>query len=298
MLRMSLVALTLACTAVPALAQYNPQAAVNEPEATHREKRRRADGSVYYESVRTKARGDQYGNAAGSQYDLAVDGAFSGKTIVVLHLYTGEGFDFHLPRAALKQKGFSVYRYSNGAPTPEVLAADLKKACQFWLISDSRRHLSAKHIAVIKRFFQSGRGVYIWGDNQPYYADANAVAQALLGVTMKGNLMGNKVVGISKRGRAGVLPKHLLTTGLAHLYEGITIATIQPNQTLTPLIYGSANNLVAAFYDKGGKRAILDGGFTRLYLRWDTAGTARYVKNAAAWLVNVERHGYKKLARQ
>jgi hypothetical protein len=38
-------------------------------------------------------------------------------------------------------------------------------------------------------------------------------------------------------------------------------------------------------------RAILDGGFTCLYMRWDTAGTGRYVKNAAAWLANAERFG-------
>ena len=50
---------------------------------------------------------------------------------------------------------------------------------------------------------------------------------------------------------------------------------------------------MAAFYDHDGKRAILDGGFTRLYNKWDTAGTGRYVKNAAAWLVNVERFGNK-----
>ena len=39
------------------------------------------------------------------------------------------------------------------------------------------------------------------------------------------------------------------------------------------------------------KRLIFDGGFTRLYCNWDTAGTGRYVKNAAAWLANVERFG-------
>ncbi len=33
----------------------------------------------------------------------------------------------------------------------------------------------------------------------------------------------------------------------------------------------------------------MDGGFTRLYCNWDTAGTVRYVANAATWLVNVER---------
>ena len=49
--------------------------------------------------------------------------------------------------------------------------------------------------------------------------------------------------------------------------------------------------MVAAYYDRDGHRAILDGGFTRLYLKWDTAGTGRYVKNAASWLVNAERFG-------
>lgn len=53
---------------------------------------------------------------------------------------------------------------------------------------------------------------------------------------------------------------------------------------------------MAAYYSRNGKRAILDGGFTRLYIHWDTAGTARYVKNAAAWLVNYERFGKKVLA--
>jgi hypothetical protein len=148
---------------------------------------------------------------------------------------------------------------------------------------------------VIKRFFDSGHGVYIWGDNEPYYADANYVGKALLGATMHGNLIGNKTVNLwPRKGKAGLLPNHLLTTGLAHLFEGITIATIKPGQSrLEPMLYGSAHNLVAAYYDRGGKRAILDGGFTRLYKQWDTAGTARYVKNAAAWLANYERFGDK-----
>jgi hypothetical protein len=62
---------------------------------------------------------------------------------------------------------------------------------------------------------------------------------------------------------------------------------------LQPLIYGSEGNLVTAVYEKNGKRAILDGGFTRLYYKWETAGTDRYVKNAAAWLVNMENLSLK-----
>ena len=109
--------------------------------------------------------------------------------------------------------------------------------------------------------------------------------------------MGNKTVDIlSRESQSGLMPNHLITTGLQNIYEGITIATIQENQELTPIIYGSAGNLVAATYEKDGKRLIFDGGFTRLYVNWDTAGTGRYVKNAAAWLVNYERFGDKVVA--
>jgi hypothetical protein len=281
-----------------ARAQYNPSAAVNQPMEDVAVRKRTSGGGFTTVKVHRAVRADRYGNAAGSQYDLAVDGAFKGQTVVVLHFYTGEGFDFSLPRKALAQKGFSVYRWSNGAPSPAALGRALKKACQLWIISDGTRHLDNGHLKVIKRFFDSGRGVYIWGDNEPYYADANFVAQGLLGAKMTGNLPGNNTVQLwPKEGRAGLLPNHLLTTGLAHLFEGITIATIRPGQSrLRPLIYGSANNLVAAYYERSGKRAILDGGFTRLYIHWDTAGTARYVKNAAAWLANYERFGKKVLA--
>jgi hypothetical protein len=249
-------------------------------------------GEVRMQQVAVPAPKDKWGNAASNQHDLAVDGAFDGQTIAVLHFYTGEGFDFSLPKSALAQKGFSVYRWVNAAPTPQELREKLKKACQLWVISDGTRHLTDAHLAVIKEFFDSGRGVYIWGDNEPYYADANAVGEKLLGASMEGNVMGNQTVGLLKEPqKGGILRAHLLSTGLENIYEGITIATIQGGHQLTPLIYGSAGNLVAAFYDHNGKRAILDGGFTRLYCNWDTAGTGRYVKNAAAWLVNHERFG-------
>ena len=237
-----------------------------------------------------KVDSDNHGNADGNQYDLAVDGAFEGETVAVLHLYVGEGFDFSLPTAALKEKGFSVYRWINNPPSPEELEEKLKKACQLWIISSNIRKLNEGHLKVIKKFFDSGKGVYIWGDNEPYYADANYVSEHLLGVKMLGNLYGDKVVGLNNKGKkAGLTPKHMITTGLEYVYEGITIATIQDNTSLTPLIYGHESNLVTATYERDGKRAILDGGFTRLYIAWDNAGTGRYVKNAAAWLVNYEK---------
>ncbi len=281
------------------VAQYNKCAAKNIVTETVEETYINDEtGIEEVRRVEKEVASDGFGNAQGNQYDLAVDGAFEGQTIAVLHFYTA-GFDFSLPKNALAEKGFSVYRWMNKAPDPKELEKALDKSCQLWIISDSKQHLNDDHLKVIKKFFNSGKGVYIWGDNQPYYADANYVSKALIGVEMSGNLHGNKVVNLQmEEKKAGVMPNHLITTGLQHVYEGITIATLSESQDLTPIIYGSANNLVTGVYEKDGKRLILDGGFTRLYCNWDTAGTGRYVKNAAAWLVNYERFGDKVVSNQ
>eukprot|EP00002_Diphylleia_rotans_P007756 TRINITY_DN17423_c0_g1_i1.p1 TRINITY_DN17423_c0_g1~~TRINITY_DN17423_c0_g1_i1.p1 ORF type:complete len:443 (+),score=101.77 TRINITY_DN17423_c0_g1_i1:116-1444(+) len=233
---------------------------------------------------------DRHGNAYGSQYDLAQDGAFQGCKIAVIHLYTS-GFDFQHPENALKQKGFEIIRWSTNPPTVDVLRDTLRTCSQLWIISTDRTLLQERHLDVIEQFFMSGKGVYIWGDNEPYYGDANAVSLRLLKCTMHGNLPGSRHVGISRHvQRPGILP-HFISTGIERIFEGITIATIQDHPDLSPLIIGSARNIVTSVYDHNGRRAIIDGGFTRLFYNWDDAGTARYVINAASWLANHEFFG-------
>jgi hypothetical protein len=295
---LSLALLTLlTVTSAPSKAAdspYTESAGRNAPAAVTREVDVvQKDGSIKKERRTVQPARDSYGNAAGNQYDLARDGAFKGNTIAVLHFYTGEGFDFEAPKKALGDKGFNVYRWLNKAPDPKELKDSLEKANQLWVISDcSATHLQKEHLDVIERYFESGHGVYIWGDNDPCYGDANLVGERLLGVRMSGNLMGDQPVGIQQNGTGpGVAKNHLISTGVETVYEGITVATIDNNTSLTPLIYGSAGNLIAAAYEKDGKRLIFDGGFTRLYYKWDSAGTPRYVKNAAAWLANHERFG-------
>lgn len=285
------ICLLIAGLSAQAFAQYNEAAGQSAPRVSRSVDFLDDEGVTRTRVEHVAPKRDTYGNADGSQFDLAVDGAFEGQTVAVLQLYA---FSFENTREALKRKGFGVYRW-NSVPPIDEFKASLKKACQFWLISDGVPHLTEEHIAEIKKFFDSGRGVYIWGDNQPYYADANRVGLALMGVSMKGDIIGDKVVNMKekKEDKSGIIPNLLLSTGIEMIYEGITIATIQPSDDLQPLIYGSAGNLVTAFYDKGGKRAIFDGGFTRLYNKWDTAGTGRYVMNAAAWLTNHERFGDK-----
>lgn len=287
-----LAAAAILLSALPAAGQYNENAGRNRAEcpdeATDPVERSPVPGAREFRAIDHEK--DAHGNAAGNQFDLAVDGAFEGQTIGVLHFCLE--FDFSLPKAAVEEKGFSVYRWIGAPPGPEELREGLAKCCQLWIVSGTERLLTDAHLEVIKEFFLSGRGLYIWGDNDPYYADANFVAEALFDTSMSGNLPGGQPVGISEgEGKPGILANHLLSTGLESVYEGITIATLRPAPGLKPLIHGSAGNLVAAYWEEDGCRAIFDGGFTRLYCGWETAGTPRYVKNAAAWLANYERFG-------
>jgi uncharacterized protein YegL len=251
-----------------------------------------AKGPFNAERARRAANLDKYGNPDGPEFDLAKDGAFKGLQVAVLHLYTGEGFDFKLPEAALKDKGFAVHRWRNKPPNARELASVLKQSCQLWIVSDQVVKLNESHLSVIANFFASGHGVYIWGDNEPYFADANAVARRLLNSGMSGNSPGTQVLGRQPgNGNPGMIADHPVLFGLERLFEGVTIASITSNERLKPLLVASHGVPVTATYEYDGRRAILDGGFTRLYVNWDSAGTARYVKNAAAWLVNYERFG-------
>eukprot|EP00983_Pelagomonas_calceolata_P045059 1139538-Pelagomonas_calceolata.AAC.2 len=76
-------------------------------------------------------------------------------------------------------------------------------------------------------YFNKGLGIYIWGDNDPFYADANALGKELLGVTMKGNDKGDKTLTLRKEGeKTGLTADHAVTTAIENLYEGITIASL------------------------------------------------------------------------
>jgi hypothetical protein len=233
---------------------------------------------------------DAYGNLKGNEYDLAKDGAFTGQTIFVLNIC---GNTMSYSKAAVLEKGFSMVE-TNAVPDIKTFVECLQKACQFWILSGgSSSQLTEEHLKAIEAYFKSGRGVYIWNDNTPYHVDGNIITSRLINVTMSGEYYGDQVLQFKSPDKQyGLVPNHLITTGLETVYEGITVSTIiDPDQNLTPIMYSSDGNVVTAVYERNGLRLIVDGGFTRLCVKWDAAGTARYVKNAAAWLANAERFG-------
>ena len=245
---------------------------------------------------------DKFGNVAGPEYDLSPDGTFRGQTILVIQLYTGE-FTFAEPKAALERKGFTVDLHTS-LPDLKTFCKALDKSCQLWVVSGSTASLTDGHCQAIQAFVNSRKGLFIWGDNDPYTADANVLLRYLEQtneLSLSGNFMGDTNLAEAKldgreslKGVAG-FTNHLVTTGLETLYEGITIAKVRghpdhPVRQFRPLIRSSDGEVVTAFHDRNHVRIMIDGGFTRLFPdRWDrTAGTARFVTNAACWLYNHE----------
>jgi hypothetical protein len=246
---------------------------------------------------------DKFNNVAGPEYDLSPDNAFAGQCIVVLQLYTGEGFTFASPKAALEKKGFKVNLFTSLPTVPDFLSA-IKVCCQLWIISGSSLTLNDDYMPHIKKLVERKKGLFLWGDNDPFNADAEFVLAHLEQtdkITLKGNYVGDKLLSeVSSSDEVGFTP-HLVLTGIESIYEGITISAVRgPTSQFRPLMRSSDGQVVTALHGKQHQRILIDGGYTRLCEdKWArTAGTSRFVTNAACWLYNFEGRVQKKEKKQ
>lgn len=239
---------------------------------------------------------DKYGNPNGTNYDLLRDGSMKGYKILIINLCPewdtcGQRENYDNPIKALENKGFEVI-YRDEFPSD--FARMSAYLCQIWLISGNTRTITDEQIRQIKAFYNQGKGVYLWADNDPFYADVNPIIKDLFGSTMSGNYIGEQVIGVQKHIKdVGIVAGHLISTGISNFYEGVTISNVAMTQYLKPLVYSSDKKVVTAYSDVDGKRLLIDGGFTRLCVDWDSAGTDRYVVNAAGWLGNFEKFGWR-----
>lgn len=239
---------------------------------------------------------DKYGNPNGTNYDLLRDGSMKGYKILIINLCPewdtcGQRENYDNPIKALENKGFEVI-YRDEFPSD--FARMSAYLCQIWLISGNTRTITDEQIRQIKAFYNQGKGVYLWADNDPFYADVNPIIKDLFGSTMSGNYIGEQVIGVQKHIKdVGIVAGHLISTGISNFYEGVTISNVTMTQYIKPLVYSSDKKVVTAYSDVDGKRLLIDGGFTRLCVDWDSAGTDRYVVNAAGWLGNFEKFGWR-----
>ena len=245
---------------------------------------------------------DQYGNPIGGDFDLARDGAFEGFRILVLCACRDEGLPQDLVALTipeLRKKGFEVHQ----AVTPDAFTDALSRGNFHvaWIISSkSFEGNKAAFVSEVRKFHESGRGLMIWGDNDPHFVHANEVLSQLFNFKLIGNTPGGKEMlpgNPLEPGHFGGHPK--VCAGIVELHEGVTIC--YPDRVPQGWkVFGTSSNRQPVLLSKeasserpqssGTGRVIVDNGFTKIMKAyWTTAGTPCYVSNCSAWLVLRER---------
>ena len=166
---------------------------------------------------------DMYGNPIGGGFDLARDGAFEGFKILVFCGCLQEGLPGDLQALTipeLSKKGFLV----KTCTTVDDFTQELRQRQYHvaWIISgNSFEGDKQAFLSEVQKFHEAGRGLMIWGDNDPWFVHANAVLQKLFGFQLEGNTPGGKELlpgDPLKPGFFGGHPK--VCAGIVKLHEG------------------------------------------------------------------------------
>jgi len=243
---------------------------------------------------------DEHGNEAGEEFDLGADGAF-GDFSVLLGLFYSETFTAFktCAGAALHKKGFRILAFGTGGEAKFVSELKTGKWDCAWVVSDSSFQgdpkLQQEFVEQIIAHHKAGKGLMLWGDNDPYNVHANLVLPQLANCNLSGCDSAQNLLkfGAAKT-KSQFDSQHIVFAGINQLYEGHTIAVPKPVKgsayDLKVMATSSDNNPCILYRDgeKNAGRIIVDTGFTKLYLQWTTAGQSRYVVNASVWLINIE----------
>jgi len=188
-----------------------------------------------------------------------------------------------------------------------------------WSIDSQKTYLKDKYkeefISAVVNYHKSGGGLFLWGDNEPYFYEVNLILQQIATIDsekpcyaqLAGNTMANKVLSYGDPTTPGEFDReHLIFSGINYLYEGVTICypVIKSSDDITdpaaksvPKKVGEYDVLATSTNGRpvilklekknGCGRVIIDSGWTKLYSsNWSTVGQSRYVVNACVWLLD------------
>jgi len=254
----------------------------SERQQQQQQQQRLVDGIAY----------DDHGNEVSDDWDLGKDGAFNDFSVLVGIFYSEVATNWESNAgAALRKKGFRVTVTTDEANF--VAQLRLLRHDVAWFVSGlSMSFNEAEFRDAVLAFHRDKRGLFIFGDNDPYFVQANAVLPAIAGCRLIGNKAGGRNMTFGpKPTEAGKYDdNHMLFTGINSLFEGITICFPDQPGKLKILATGTDGQSCIGCMErsKEGGRVVVDTGFTKLYLNWQAAGQARYVINSCVYLVDIE----------
>ena len=129
------------------------------------------------------------------------------------------------------------------------------------LISGYQPKLSEENITSILTFYDMGNSLYIFGDNAPFFVDANRITEKKFHLKLVGNDYGDQIiskVNINNAGlKTGFDENCPLFHGLQTLYEGVTLSHVvdlegksirsrEEYNGFKSVLWGTQNNVICA----------------------------------------------------
>jgi len=194
---------------------------------------------------------------------------------------------------SLKTKGFEF----EVVTTQKDFIAKLQNFHEAWIISNKALDNTStpdEFANAVATFHESGGGLFVWGDNAPWTAHANVVLKKLFNTELTGNNPADKTISVGDQTKPGFFAQHLITSGIKYLFEGRTVSYPTTIPDSLKVLATSTDNSAVVLYSDNTKlppnngRVVIDFGFTKLWVHWDSAGTERYVKNASVWLLGLD----------
>lgn len=199
------------------------------------------------------------------------------KSILVLQLYQEENFQFNSIQKLLEQNEYQVNLFKNYPPHIQKFDSLLSHSSQFWLFSSCVKKLSNAHLKSIYKNALRGMNLLILAENEPFYADANVLSTHLLSCTFQGNIIGGE--------QAKVHPFELKENKPDSVYQGLTVSYLAENDSINPILTDDDGKIIIGSIEKQNFRAILDGGYSRYFIKQDK-NSMQLLINFARWLEN------------
>jgi len=252
---------------------------------------------------------DEHSNPMGAEYDLGKEGAFTQFKVLIGNFFqiktdidrqNMKDVKLEKPTSALAAKGFQFELVSTEDDFVSKLSEGETDVA--WILSAEKiiattPGIEETFLNTVTEFHAGGGGLFIWAENEPFTYHANLILNKLFNVKVSGSTPGTKTLTLGDAKTAGHFGGHLVTTGLQHLYEGDSISYFADSKNFPDKLetlatssdgQGSLFTSNPEKFDKNAGRVVIDTGFTKLFMHWDTAGTARYVKNANVWLLGLD----------
>ncbi|KYQ88326.1 hypothetical protein DLAC_11025 [Tieghemostelium lacteum] len=243
---------------------------------------------------------DTHSNPVSAEYDLGVEGAFSEFTILFGLFYPF--VDDMKCQDALKSKGFNIEITKNQKDFISKLGTADVAVVVPYKESDNTT-TKEEFVGAVKNYHQTGKGLYLWSENEPFFCQTNWILEELLQCKAVGCDPGLENLKLFKpdnnnnstHSKKQTFSSHLITSGLVTLFEGRTVSyidkvpesmeVIATNSSDHPIIICSKEK---SFQENCG-RILVDTGFTKLLNEFFSAGIERYIKNACVWLLGIDQ---------